>query len=180
MQKTGIIRKVDDLGRIVIPKELRKTLKIREGDTLEISLYENSKIILEKNEPLGENLSVFKSYLECLSKNTNNTCILTNLESVLFAFGPNSNFYMNKKLKDKFINEIANRNLNIHQDKVLNIIDNENIKDISNEKIGILNVDGSVVGSVIMLSHNFSKKFGESEDKLLEQSIDFFVSQMEI
>ena len=87
---------------------------------------------------------------------------------------------MNKKLKDKFIYEIANRNLNIHQDKVLNIIDDENIKDISNEKIGILNVDGSVVGSVIMLSHNFSKKFGESEDKLLEQSIDFFVSQMEI
>ena len=53
MQKTGIVRKVDDLGRIVIPKEIRKTLKIREGDELEISVEDNTKILLRKYEPLG-------------------------------------------------------------------------------------------------------------------------------
>lgn len=180
MQKTGIIRKVDDLGRIVIPKELRKTLKIREGDNLEISLFENNKIIFEKSEPLGENLSVFKSYLECLAKNTNSTCILTDLDKVIFAFGPNSIFYINKKLKDSFVSEIVNRNLNIHQNKVVNMVEKENIKDISNEKIGILNGDGSVVGSVIMLTYNFSRKFGDLEENMLSQTIDFFVSQISI
>lgn len=179
MQKTGIVRKVDDLGRIVIPKELRKNLKIREGDTVEINLSDD-KIVLKKNEPLGESLEVFKKYLECLAKNTNNTCILTDTEKVVFAFGPNSSFYINKKLKEAFSNEILNRNLNIHQNKVLNIISGENVNDISNEKIGVLNVNGSVVGSLIMLTHNFTKTFGSTEDKILEQSIDFFILQMEI
>jgi len=180
MQKTGIIRKVDDLGRIVIPKELRKNLKIREGDLLEISLAENNKIILEKYEPLGEEFKVFSKYLEVMAKNTNNTCILTDTEKVIFSFGPNSNLYKDKKLKNSFIDEIFKRSISMHYNKVYTIVEDEDIRKISNEKIAIINVDGSVIGAIIMLTNNYAKKFGDLEEKLLDQAVDFFTIQMEI
>ena len=180
MQKTGIIRKVDDLGRIVIPKELRKNLKIREGDLLEISLAENNKIILEKYEPLGEDFKVFSKYLEVMAKNTNNTCILTDTEKVIFSFGPNSNLYKDKKLKNSFIDEIFKRSISMHYNKVYTIVEDEDIRKISNEKIAIINVDGSVIGAIIMLTNNYAKKFGDLEEKLLDQAVDFFTIQMEI
>lgn len=57
MTATGIVRRIDDLGRIVIPKEIRRTMRIREGDAMEISLEDN-RICLEKYSPSDENLAI--------------------------------------------------------------------------------------------------------------------------
>ena len=54
MKATGIVRRIDDLGRVVVPKEIRKTLRIREGDPLEIFTDREGKIILKKYSPVGE------------------------------------------------------------------------------------------------------------------------------
>ena len=54
MKATGIVRRIDDLGRIVIPKEIRRTLRIREGDPLEIFTDREGKVILKKYSPIGE------------------------------------------------------------------------------------------------------------------------------
>ena len=54
MKATGIVRRIDDLGRIVVPKEIRRTLRIREGDALEIFTDREGEIILKKYSPLGE------------------------------------------------------------------------------------------------------------------------------
>ena len=67
MKATGIVRRIDDLGRVVVPKEIRRTLRIREGDPLEIFTDREGEIILKKYSPLGE-LSVFaKQYAESLA-----------------------------------------------------------------------------------------------------------------
>ena len=60
MKATGIVRRVDDLGRIVIPKEIRRTLRIREGDPLEIYTDRDGEVILKKYSPIGEMSSFVK------------------------------------------------------------------------------------------------------------------------
>ena len=54
MKATGIVRRIDDLGRVVVPKEIRRTLRIREGDPLEIFTDKEGEIILKKYSPIGE------------------------------------------------------------------------------------------------------------------------------
>ena len=54
MKATGIVRRIDDLGRVVIPKEIRRTLRIREGDPLEIFTEREGSVILRKYSPIGE------------------------------------------------------------------------------------------------------------------------------
>ena len=68
MKATGIVRRIDDLGRVVIPKEIRRTLRIREGDPLEIFTDREGEIILKKYSPIGELSTFAKQYAESLSQ----------------------------------------------------------------------------------------------------------------
>ena len=68
MKATGIVRRIDDLGRLVIPKEIRRTLKIRESEPLEIFTDRNGEIILKKYSPIGELSAFAKQYAESLSQ----------------------------------------------------------------------------------------------------------------
>ena len=70
MKATGVVRRIDDLGRIVIPKEIRKTLRIREGDPLEIFTDKEGEIILKKYSPIGELSEFATQYAEALAKTT--------------------------------------------------------------------------------------------------------------
>ena len=71
MKATGIVRRIDDLGRVVIPKEIRRTLRIREGDPLEIFTDREGEIILKKYSPIGELSTFAKQYAESLSQTLN-------------------------------------------------------------------------------------------------------------
>ena len=68
MKATGIVRRIDDLGRVVIPKEIRRTLRIRESDPLEIFTDRDGEIILKKYSPIGELGTMAKLYAESLSQ----------------------------------------------------------------------------------------------------------------
>ena len=71
MKATGIVRRIDELGRVVIPKEIRRTLRIREGDPLEIYTDREGQVILKKYSPIGELNEFAQEYCESLSENTN-------------------------------------------------------------------------------------------------------------
>ena len=75
MRATGIVRRIDDLGRVVIPKEIRKTLRIREGDPLEIFTDHEGGIVLRKYSPIGELSGFAKQYAEALSQTSG--CIVS-------------------------------------------------------------------------------------------------------
>ena len=64
MRATGIVRRIDDLGRVVVPKEIRRTLRIREGDPLEIFTDKDGEIILKKYSPIGELGAFAQQYVE--------------------------------------------------------------------------------------------------------------------
>ena len=87
MKATGIVRRIDDLGRIVIPKEIRKTLKVKEGMPLEIYTDQEGGIILKKYLPFSEFASLAEEYAECMVQQTGATAVITDREKVIAAAG---------------------------------------------------------------------------------------------
>ncbi len=89
MRATGIVRRIDDLGRIVIPKEIRKTMHIRESDPLEIFTEHDGSIILKKYSPIGEMGQIAKQYAESIAATLPHTICICDQDSVIAAAGPN-------------------------------------------------------------------------------------------
>ena len=105
MKATGIVRRIDDLGRVVIPKEIRRTLRIREGDPLEIFTNTDGGVIFRKYSPVGELSSFAEQYAEVLSKTANVPVLICDSDHVVAAAGVSKKeFYdMIEHLKQKSI-----------------------------------------------------------------------------
>ena len=87
MKATGIVRRIDDLGRVVIPKEIRRTMRIREGDPLEIYTEKDGEVIFKKYSPMGE-LSDFAGQIcDTLYKTTGCSTAITDRDSIISVFG---------------------------------------------------------------------------------------------
>ena len=87
MKATGIVRRIDDLGRVVIPKEIRRTMRIREGDPLEIYTEKDGEVIFKKYSPMGE-LSEFAAQIcESLNKSTGCVTVVCDRDSVIAVAG---------------------------------------------------------------------------------------------
>ena len=103
MKATGIVRRIDDLGRVVIPKEIRRTLRIREGDPLEIFTEREGSVILRKYSPIGEIGAVAGLYAESLAHTMNCIVCLTDMDQIVAASGNGSkellNRYISKELE---------------------------------------------------------------------------------
>lgn len=111
MKATGIVRRIDDLGRVVIPKEIRRTMRIREGDPLEIYTDRDGEVIFKKYSPIGE-LSQFASqYAETLYKTCGLAVVICDRDTVIAAAGVPRREYADKKLTDEFENIIEGRQL---------------------------------------------------------------------
>lgn len=101
MKATGIVRRIDDLGRVVIPKEIRRTMRIREGDPLEIYTDREGEVIFKKYSPIGE-LSEFASkYAETLHKAGSLAVIITDRDAVIAASGVSRKEYLEKAISDE-------------------------------------------------------------------------------
>ena len=105
MKATGIIRRIDDLGRIVIPKEIRKNLKINKGDSLEIYVNEE-EIILRKYSFFEDTLGIAKKLLTSFNKIYNKCLIVTDKEKVIAS---NNSNYVNRSINDSIKKSIENR-----------------------------------------------------------------------
>lgn len=84
MKQVGIVRRIDELGRIVVPKEIRRYLKIDSGDFVEINLYEE-RIILSKFHPLNHNQELISNLCEALKESYQTDIIITNSAMVLYS-----------------------------------------------------------------------------------------------
>ena len=87
MKATGIVRRIDDLGRVVLPKEIRKTMRIREGDPLEIYTDSSGSIIFKKYSQLGENTEVVRCLCRALHKALGLPCAVSDRSAVVAACG---------------------------------------------------------------------------------------------
>lgn len=99
MKATGIVRRIDDLGRVVIPKEIRRTLRIREGDPLEIFVDRDGEVILKKYSPIGELGDFAKEYAESLFESTGHITMITDRDTIItVAGGSKKSFWTSKSV----------------------------------------------------------------------------------
>ena len=174
MKSTGITRRIDDLGRIVIPKEIRKNLKIKENEVLEIFIN-NDEIILKKFSPFNDSEKVLSDYIKVINDMTGNDVIITDRDKVILSSKRLEERLLNKKLSEYVNYLIENRSIFLSNDmKGIEVIDNEKIK--QNYYFIPFIIDSDVVGSIIMFS---SKEFDENSKSLLLIASKLLVNYIE-
>ena len=103
MKATGIVRRIDDLGRVVIPKEIRRTLRIREGEPLEIFTNREGGIILKKYSPIGELGELAGEYVEAVAQVAKCTVCVADRDMIVAAAGPNRKEFVGKNIHSDVI-----------------------------------------------------------------------------
>jgi len=98
MKATGIVRRIDDLGRVVIPKEIRRTLRIREGDPLEIFVDRDGEVILKKYSPISELGDFAKEYGEALYDSLGHPVLICDRDVFIAVAGSSKKEYLNKNI----------------------------------------------------------------------------------
>ena len=96
MKATGIVRRIDDLGRVVIPKEIRRTLRIREGDPLEIYTERDGEVIFKKYSPMGDLTELAAQICESIVKNTGHIAAVSDRDSIIAVAGASKRDLMDK------------------------------------------------------------------------------------
>jgi len=184
LKATGVVRRIDDLGRIVIPKEIRRTLRIKEGDPLEIFTDKEGEVILKKYSPIGELSEFATGYAETLSKTTGHIACITDKDSVIAVSGGSKKEFLEQSLSTELEKLMENKEVytsNENNQIALPIIQNDNKERRYNSQViyPIIS-DGDVIGSVILLSKEQNTKMGETELKIVQSAAGFLSSQMEI
>lgn len=180
MKATGIVRRIDDLGRIVIPKEIRRTLRIRESDPLEIFTDREGEIILKKYSPIGEMSTFAKQYAESLSQVSGHTALITDRDQFIAVSGGYKHL-LGKSLSKALEDVINNRKILITTKSERNFIaiSDEMPEGFTHEAIGPIICEGDVIGSVILVADDEKSKMGEVEQKLILSAAGFLGRQME-
>lgn len=180
MKATGIVRRIDDLGRIVIPKEIRRTLHIRESDPLEIFTDREGQIILKKYSPIGEMTTFAKQYAESLAQVSGHTALIADRDQFIAIAGGYKNL-MNKSVSRQLEEKITNRETLIatRGDRNFISISEEQAEDYQHEAIAPIICEGDVIGAVILIENDNKGKMGEVEQKLILSAAGFLGRQME-
>lgn len=183
MKATGIVRRIDDLGRVVIPKEIRRTLRIREGDPLEIFTDREGGVILKKYSPIGELSDFSKGYAESLQQTIGNIVMICDKDSIISISGATKKEYLEKKISDDLEKIIEDRkaiNFASDKEKSVALYDDEEVEGkYSAQVISPIIAEGDAIGAVIIVSKDEGKKFGDVETKLAETASSFIGKQME-
>jgi AbrB family transcriptional regulator (stage V sporulation protein T) len=183
LKATGVVRRIDDLGRIVIPKEIRRTLRIREGDPLEIFTDKDGEIILKKYSPIGE-LSEFASqYAETLAKTTGHIACISDKDTIIAVAGASKKEYLEKSISteiEKIMEDKTAWAAKSADEKHVPVLltDNESNK-YSSQVIYPILAEGDTIGTVMLLSTQPNTKMSEVEMKVLQSAAGFLGKQME-
>jgi len=181
MKATGITRKIDELGRIVIPKEIRRTLRIREGTPLEIFTEKNGEVILRKYSPMGELVAFAQQYADSLAQTTGMMVCITDLEQVIAASGGAKKDYLGKAISEKLEQMIEEREqlqAQPEEKKYVSVI-KESVGEQFAQTICPIICQGDVIGAVILLAKDAKTKMSEVEKKLAYCAAGFLGRQME-
>ena len=180
MKATGIVRRIDDLGRIVIPKEIRRTLHIRESDPLEIFTDREGQVILKKYSPIGEMTTFAKQYAESLAQVSGHATLIADRDQFIAVSGGCKQL-LNKSVSRQLEEKVNNRETVIAAKGDRNYVNiAEDIAvDYAWQLITPIICEGDPIGAVALLSRDPKAKPGEAELKLVSTAAGFLGRQME-
>jgi len=179
MKATGIVRRIDDLGRVVIPKEIRRTLRIREGEPMEIFTGQEGEIFLKKYSPIGELSKYAKELAESMARATGHLVCIADQDQIVAASGHGKRDYYREGISKELEGFIEGREL-----KEFSATKKEGLKLIDEEKqtqeatiIQPIISAGDAIGAVIIIGTK--EPVGEAEVKVAQVAAGFLGKQME-
>jgi AbrB family transcriptional regulator (stage V sporulation protein T) len=179
LKATGIVRRIDDLGRVVIPKEIRRTMRIREGDPLEIYTDKDGEVIFKKYSPMGE-LSAFATQIcETLNKTSGFMAAVSDRDVIIAVSGAAKRDLMDKRLSEGLEHIMESRQVYQYKqsDAQVNIVDGQD-----KYRVGIaapIIAEGDVTGCVLFVIAEGAAVLGDTEYKLAQTVAGFLGKQME-
>ena len=181
MKATGIVRRIDDLGRVVVPKEIRRTLRIREGDPLEIFTDREGEIILKKYSPIGELSAFAGQYAESLAQTAGCLACICDMDQVVAASGAGK-----KDLADKYISSQLGKILSERTAVMFPDQEHTGVRIVSEQEQeyagGIIHpviCEGDVNRYTYSLARDEKKRLTAAEQKMASCAADFLGRQME-
>lgn len=179
MKATGIVRRIDDLGRVVIPKEIRRTLRIRESDPLEIFTDREGEIILKKYSPIGELGNFAREYAESLAQVSGYTVCITDHDQIIAASGTGAKEYMSKRIHSELEDAINERkSVRTGSLDALKIAESDSGGYYAQACSSII-CAGDSIGAVLIFTKNEDRDFSDTELKLTQAAAGFLGRQME-
>lgn len=179
MKATGIVRRIDDLGRVVIPKEIRRTMRIREGDPLEIYTSKEGEVIFKKYSLMGDIDDLAGQFCEALSKNVNGIVAVSDRDTVISVSGGGKRELLEKRISGELEKILEDRRIYQHSagEDGVPVIE-------GSDKYYVLLAapilsQGDMMGSVLFLGDSLEKGTGETERALAETAATFLGKHME-
>ena len=179
MKATGIVRRIDDLGRVVIPKEIRRTMRIREGDPLEIYTSRVGEVIFKKYSLMGE-LDDFAAQLcETLSKTSCTITAVTDRDSVIAVAGGGKRELMGKRLSARLEEIMEERSIYQHREGLAAVQVTDSGENFCVSVAAPILCEGDVLGLVLFAEAAEPGRTGETEYKLAQTIAAFLGRHME-
>ncbi len=179
MKATGIVRRIDDLGRVVIPKEIRRTLRIREGDPLEIYTATDGEVIFKKYSPICELSAFAGQYADVIARISSMPTLICDKDHVIAAAGVSKREFLERRVSTVLENFMENRKSYAATQQSINDIQPiEGIEHCASVIYPIIS-SGDVTGAVVMLTGESIKVPSNAETKLAQSAAAFLGKQME-
>ncbi len=180
MKATGIVRRIDDLGRIVVPKEIRRTLRLREGTPLEIFTDREGEIILKKYSPMVELTAFAGQYAEAMSQSTGLMVCITDRDQVIAVAGGPKKDILQKNISrqlEQLINERQSVCAGKDEKNFIPLVAEE-LEGVTAQVVTAIICEGDAIGAVAILSREPRARFGEMEMKLASTAAGFLGSHI--
>ena len=182
MKATGIVRRIDDLGRIVIPKEIRRTLRIREGDPLEIFVDRDGEVILKKYSPIGELADFAKEYADSLHETVGHIALICDRDAVIAVAGAPKKEFLDKRVGGAVEYAMQNRESVRFKPGTPSrgsiAGEDEDAGHFASYVIAPITAGGEAIGAVVLASREGGQAMGDMEAKLAETAAGFLARQM--
>ena len=178
MKATGIVRRIDDLGRVVIPKEIRRTLRIREGDPLEIFTEKDGEVIFKKYSPMGELSQFAETICDSLGRNMGCIAAVSDRDAIIALSGAPKRDLMDKP-NSQALDEIMQQRKSYRYTGGSKLRAAESVE---NYYLGVASPilsEGDLMGCVMVLMDDQSAPVGEAEQKVCQTVAGFLGRQME-
>ena len=176
MKATGIVRRIDDLGRVVIPKEIRKTLRLRDGDALEIFTDSDGEVIFKKYSPIGEISAFAAQYAEAMHQQAALPVIISDNDKVVASSGVSKREVSEKSISKEVEALLEQRSVFTANEAGDAIYPIEGLQRKANIIYPII-AAGDAIGSVIVLDDG--KMPTETQQKITGVAASFLGKQME-
>lgn len=181
MRATGIVRRIDELGRVVVPKEIRRVLRIREGDPLEIFTDKDGEIILKKYSPIGELGEFAQQYVDAIAQNLGCGVCVSDRDQIIAVAGISKKELLGKSLHKELEEAINDREAILArkgEKKYIKILGNGD-NEYEGQIVQTIICEGDAIGAVILLTKEGGKPIGEMEQKTAVIAANFLGKQME-